>query len=93
MKKGNIILMAILVAILVATGWSVYRSQDRMTVIEPVAAVAAPAAEMPAGEFFKKQYETRLKEEGSRTTRVEEMIKEGKLANRPARFEKEEAPK
>ena len=93
MKKENLILMIILVAILVATGWSVLRSQGPMAVIEPAAAVAAPAAEMPAGEFFKKQYETRLKEEGNRTVRIEKMIKEGNLANRPARFGKEEASK
>lgn len=92
MQNKNIVLIIIMVAILVATGWSVYRSQGRAPVIAPASAVAAPQDVVPAGEFFKKQYESRLKEEGNRTERVEKMLKEGKLSNRPARYWKEEAP-
>lgn len=88
MKKGNLLLAAVIIAISATTAWSVYRSNA----IRVGATSVAPNGEVKTSPthdvFFKSLYRERLKEEGDRTLQVEKMVKDGKLSDKPARYTK-----
>ncbi len=82
MKLKNLVLIPIILAILAATAWAVYKTSEKAAP-EPAAA-AQPQRAQPEN-FFESTYRERLKEEGNRTAVTEKMIKDGKLSSEPAR--------
>lgn len=86
MKLKNFILIPMILAILAATAWSVYKTSEK-NAPQPATAVQTPQA--PADNFFNSLYKERLKEEGDRTAATEKMLKDGKLSKEPARYVKE----
>jgi len=85
MKLKNLVLIPVILAILAATAWSVYKSSKSGA---PLQTPQTVTTNVPADNFFETLYRERLKEEGDRTAKVEKMIKEGKLSDKPARYTK-----
>ena len=86
MNLKNLILIPIILAILATTAWSVYRQDNKGIAAQ---APKEPVVTVPAQNFFETLYRDRLKEEGNRTGKVEKLVKEGKLSDKPAQYFKE----
>ena len=82
-KWANIILIPIILAIFASTAWSVYKSSKTKPPQNKTQTTSSTQ------DFFKRLYRERLIEEGNRTKKVEQLIKEGKLSDEPARYVKE----
>jgi Tfp pilus assembly protein PilE len=80
----DLIVVPIIIAILAATAWSVHKSVVRTAPQTQSVAITTG----PTDHFFERLYSERLKEEGNRTDRVEQLLKEGRLSNQKARYTK-----
>lgn len=89
MKLSRVLFFSLILAILLATAWSVYSSSKSYSTPKKAEKIKISITSK-TDNFFQKSYQERLKEEGNRTKRTEKLIREGKLSDEPARYVKED---